>query len=124
MRRRGEHGAGTWSSPGGHLDYAEDPAACAVREAREELGVDVTHVKFLAVTSDVFDESGLHYITVWFTARTTFGTGWVESPREVMEVGWFDIDGLPSPLFEPLDNLLAGRCVGRSGTDLFGEPEG
>ncbi len=34
---------GMWLQPGGHIDRGEDPAAAAVREATEELGVPVRH---------------------------------------------------------------------------------
>src|SRR5579864_1389729 len=34
--RRGAHGAGTWSPPGGHLEFGEEPVDCLQREALEE----------------------------------------------------------------------------------------
>lgn len=39
-KRRG-HGAGLINAPGGKLESGETPLACAVRETREEVGVDV-----------------------------------------------------------------------------------
>jgi 8-oxo-dGTP diphosphatase len=39
-KKRG-HGAGRINGPGGKLDPGETPRACAVRETREELGIDV-----------------------------------------------------------------------------------
>lgn len=42
LRRRNVLGDGTWSTPGGHLDYGETPEECAVREAHEETGVHVS----------------------------------------------------------------------------------
>jgi 8-oxo-dGTP pyrophosphatase MutT (NUDIX family) len=35
---------GTWFPPGGHVELDEDPAEAAVREAKEEVGLDVTLV--------------------------------------------------------------------------------
>ncbi|MDX1579378.1 MAG: NUDIX domain-containing protein, partial [Gemmatimonadota bacterium] len=58
VRRRGVHGHGTWSTPGGHLDPGEDPASCARREAEEETGVSVRDVRFRAATNDIFEAEG------------------------------------------------------------------
>lgn len=109
MRRNGAHGSGTWSTPGGHLEQGETPEQCAVREAREETGIEIGDVRFHAVTNDVFD-SGQHYVTLWLEAEYGGGEAAVRSPREVTDVGWFRWDRLPAPLFLPLENLLAGRC--------------
>jgi 8-oxo-dGTP diphosphatase len=45
-KRRGSHGAGEFSSPGGHLDPFESFEACARREVREECGLEITDVRF------------------------------------------------------------------------------
>ncbi len=110
IRRRGAHGAGTWSPPGGHLDFGEAPEVCAAREAREETGVIVDDLKFRGVTNDFFEADGRHYITLWFEGRPLSGEGVVNAPEELSAVGWFAWDALPTPLFLPLANLLAGRC--------------
>lgn len=34
---------GLWLQPGGHVEHDEDPAAAAVRESQEELGLDAVH---------------------------------------------------------------------------------
>lgn len=41
VRRAGAHGAGTWSVPGGWVEYGEDPMDAAVREVRDETGLVV-----------------------------------------------------------------------------------
>ncbi len=41
-RPQGRSYEGWWEFPGGKLEPGEDAAACAVRECREELGLDVT----------------------------------------------------------------------------------
>ena len=54
MKRQGSHSPGTWSTPGGHLDFGETLEGCAAREAKELVGVDVVEVSFLEVTKYVF----------------------------------------------------------------------
>lgn len=109
IRRKGAHGAGSWSTPGGHLEYGETPEECAARETLEEVGLEVSRVRFLAVTNDVFDEIGKHYITLWMTGDCPSGEPRIAAAYEVAEWGWYTLDALPAPLFLPLDNLLAGR---------------
>ncbi|NLX11789.1 MAG: NUDIX domain-containing protein [Chloroflexi bacterium] len=110
LRRRGVHGAGTWSTPGGHLEPGEAPEVCAQREAEEETGVRVKNVTFRCITNDIFAESGKHYITLWMQGDYDSGEARINAPYEVAEVGWFAWDALPEPLFLSLANLLAGRC--------------
>ena len=106
MRRRGPHGGGTWCPPGGHLDHGESLHECAAREKPEETGLVVRNVRFIAVTEDLFEESGRHYITMWTAADAPDGEPRVAAPAEMEAVGWFAHDALPSPLFLSLANLL------------------
>ena len=112
IRRRGAHGGGTWSTPGGHLDYGETPEACAIRETAEETGLHLDTATYFALTNDIFAESGLHYITLWMRGKVdaagTAGAG-IHAPDELDAVGWYAWTDLPEPLFLPLQNLLAGR---------------
>ena len=109
LRRRNVHGAGSWSTPGGHLEFGESPEECAVREAKEETGVDIADVRFRAVTNDVFEAEGKHYITLWMESKYAAGEAVVNAAYEMSEVGWFAWDALPTPLFLPLQNLLDGQ---------------
>ncbi len=105
MKRKGPHGHGTWSTPGGHLDFGETPEQGAAREAKEEVGLDVVDIRFRALTNDVFDATGKHYVTIWMDGKST-GEPSIVAEEEVVEIGWFAWDSLPSPLFLPLENLL------------------
>jgi 8-oxo-dGTP diphosphatase len=105
MKRRGPHGTGTWSTPGGHLDFGETPETCAAREAKEEVGLEVVDIRFRSVTNDLFEASGRHYITLWMEGKPV-GEPFIASKREVEEIGWFAWDALPKPLFLPLENLV------------------
>ncbi|HZR45004.1 MAG TPA: NUDIX domain-containing protein [Ktedonobacteraceae bacterium] len=109
MKRRNSHGDGTWSPPGGHLEYGEAIEECAIRETLEETGVKVTDITFRAITNDIFEEPGKHYITIWVEGKYGSGEPMIASEREMSEVGWFPWDALPEPYFLPLGNLLAGK---------------
>ena len=115
VRRAGPHGSGTWSTPGGHLDFGEEPAVCAAREAQEETGVAIGPPRLLGITNDVFEETGKHYITLWFEAEHESGEAAALADDELDAVGWFDEEALPEPLFPPLMNLLAGRTLACAG---------
>lgn len=106
MKRKGAHGKGTWSTPGGHLDFGESLEECAARESKEEVGLDVSEVRFRTVTNDVFEEEGKHYVTIWMEGKSTSGEPYIASEKEAEEIGWYAWDSLPEPLFLPLKNLV------------------
>jgi 8-oxo-dGTP diphosphatase len=109
LKRLNVHGAGTWSTPGGHLDFGETPAACAIREVKEETGVDIANVRFIGITNDIFEAEGLHYITLWMAGDYLSGEPEINAPGEMSEVRWFAITEIPKNLFLPLKNLLTGK---------------
>lgn len=109
LRRANVHGAGSWSTPGGHLEFGESPETCAIREVQEETGVEIANVKFRAITNDVFEAEGKHTITIWMEGRYIAGTPQVSAAYEMSEVGWYAWDALPRPLFLPFQHLLAGQ---------------
>ncbi len=108
MKRKGPHGAGTWSPPGGHLDFGETLEACAAREAKEEVGVDMLDIRFRCVTNDVCKDEGKHYNTVWMEGKPVGEPG-IVAEQEVAEIGSFAWDELPEPLFLPLENFSRGN---------------
>ena len=110
MKRKGPHGQGTWTTPGGHLDFGETPEQCAAREAKEEVGLDVVDIRFRAVTNDVFESEGQHYISIWMEGKSTSGEPSIAAEEEVAEIGWFAWNSLPQPLFLSLENLIKENC--------------
>ena len=112
VKRKSVHGAGTWSPPGGHLEFGEIPEACAMREAYEETAVTVTDLVFKGITNDIFRESEKHYITLWFEGQYESGEARVNAPYEASEVKWVDWSDLPSPLFLSFQNWLSGQGYG------------
>ena len=102
---------GLWSTPGGHLDFGESPAACAARETLEEAGVVVTNVEFVAMTNDVLADVGKHYVTIWMRGDTTHAETTIEDVAEIAEAGWFSPQEMPGPVHAFFENLIAGHCM-------------
>lgn len=100
---------GFWSTPGGHLDFGESPEDCAARETLEETGVTVSNIEFVAITNDVLEDVGRHYLTVWMRGDPNGDTTQIGDGEEIDEVGWFLPDQLPKPLHVYFQNLLQGR---------------
>ena len=105
---------GLWSTPGGHLDFGESPEICAARETREETGVSVSNMQFVAITNDVLADVGKHYVTIWMRGDADGDSTQIGDTAEIKELGWFSPDELPTPLQLYFQNLLEGRCWPRT----------
>ena len=87
---------GTWGVVGGAVEVGESPAAAAVREAAEEIGVDVELVELVGVLGgpdfEVTYPNGdrAAYVTAVYTARISGGSP-VADGDEVSEAVWFEL---------------------------------
>lgn len=109
LKRKNAHGDGTWSFPGGHLEFNETFEACAQRETKEETGIDVKNVRYLTTTNDRFVKENKHYVTIFMTCDYAAEEATIKEPEKSTEIGWFAWESLPKPLFLPIENLLKQR---------------
>ena len=85
-----------WCLPGGHVDEGESVAQAAVREAREETGLDVELTRLVGVYS-LSSNHGYNSHTIVFAAESSGGKlRWSED--EVLEARYFNPAELPEPL--------------------------
>ena len=66
-KRKGSHGPGLWSGPGGHLEMGESFAECARRETMEEAGIEIDNIRVLCVSNLLFP-TGKHYVDLGIIA--------------------------------------------------------
>lgn len=110
-KRLGSHGEGSWSIPGGHMEFGESFEDTAKREVLEETGLKIKDVRFGAVTNDYFESENKHYITIWVLSNYESGEATIKEPNKYVNQEWFDFDSLPTPLFLPWNQLLKSEFI-------------
>jgi len=95
-----------WALPGGFVDYGESLEACAVREAREEISLDIELVHQLGTYSDPARDDRRHTITTVYVAHPK-GSEAPKAADDAKSVGIFRRDSLPSPLVFDHAKILA-----------------
>lgn len=73
IRRGSPPRLGEWSLPGGRIEPGERLAVAALRELREETGVEAELIGLVDVVDGLFPEAGRHYVLIDYAARWVSG---------------------------------------------------
>lgn len=124
IRRRNEPSG--WALPGGFIDYGESAEAAALREAREETGLDVELTGLVGVYSEPGRDPRHHTLSVVYAARVRGGTGAIPAAGPVAgddaaDARFFAPDDLPHPMAFDHATIIAdwlrarASCPARAG---------
>ena len=98
------HGEGTWTMPGGKMEFGEAPHETAARELLEETGMKLTSCRLVSVSNERNGDA--HFVTLGFLCDGFEGEPKVMEPDEITEWRWFPLKELPRNLFVPSSNVL------------------
>jgi ADP-ribose pyrophosphatase YjhB (NUDIX family) len=94
---------GEWAMPSGKVDQGESFSAAAIREAKEEVGVDIhpedlEYVLTLHRRSD--DKPDQAWVDVLFVVEKWEGEPYNAEPHKHGELKWLELDELPMTVME------------------------
>jgi len=105
------HGEGTWTCPGGKIDFGERIADAAKKEIFEETGIKAKDLEVISVTNEIVHDA--HFVTIGFLCKEFEGEPRIMEPEEITEWKWFQINKLPEPIYPPslklINNYLEGK---------------
>ena len=93
-----------WELPGGKVEPGENFAATAAREAREELGVDVTIGESLGNAH--FEHVGIDWSYTWFSAQLNGDEPRINEPHTFDDIAYWSIAKLRKKTEDISPNLI------------------
>lgn len=96
-----------WVLPGGRLEYGETFHECAVREMREETGLDVEVDDFVYLSEAIAPDRSRHIVNIYLTAHVVGGVLKVGDEPVLAGVDYVPIEELARlTLFPPVGKAV------------------
>jgi ADP-ribose pyrophosphatase YjhB (NUDIX family) len=98
LQRLREPEEGTWSLPGGKVDWLEPVPSAITREIEEELGISIELGPLIGVLDMIDPAAGWHWIAPIHRVDRYHGEPRLLEPHKHGAIGWFPLHDLPTPL--------------------------
>lgn len=90
IQRKGEPFDKKWALPGGFVEYGETVEQAAIREVKEEVGIDVELKELLGVYSEPDRDPRGHVISIVFIGKKKSGKE--KKGKEIRDLMWASLD--------------------------------
>ncbi|TLG72719.1 NUDIX hydrolase [Culicoidibacter larvae] len=100
------HEDGNWSLPAGHVEHGESASAAMIREAREEIGIELVPEELQQVFTMHRQSSDRTYIDLYFTAGSYVGKAHNCEPEKCSNLLWFERNKLPLNTIDYVHEVL------------------
>ncbi len=97
---------GAWDIPGGTLEDGEDPKIGAIRETKEETGIDITDLSLFTFTSNVDTSKNKQFVRLIFIGRADDSIHITLNPEDHDAYQWIPINDVPNNI-QLVDYLYA-----------------
>ena len=103
IRRKNEPFAGKWAIPSGFIEYDETPEAAALRELKEETGLNGEIISLLDIAQK---ESTVYGSVLVITYIVRVLNGEMKAQDDALEIAAFPLDNLPKIEIQIFSNVL------------------
>lgn len=99
-KRKVKEGEGMYCLPGGKREKGEKANKAAIRELKEELGLNITNLKYIETKKKRL--SKLWEIMIFYTMLTNKQSSKIKNvePNKTESIDWFDLNNLPKNMWE------------------------
>jgi 8-oxo-dGTP diphosphatase len=107
-----------WGLPGGKIRAAESPVHAAIRDVREETGLEPEIVELVGMyqlTGDGCGEAVPDLFVHVFRGRLDGGGPALNAPGRIDRLAWHAPEALPEPLTATTRTAIADAAAGRTG---------
>lgn len=109
--------SGHWSFPKGHVEENETETETAIREIKEETGIDVIIDPSFRETVSYFPKKDTQKIVVYFIAKAK-NYDYIPQEEEISDIKWVDIGHATTILSYENDKLIVNKAKNAIKNDL------